>query len=111
MEAVLLKPKAYFLRTLSQETSKNTAKGVPKCIREALTHKDYATVFRNDDEVGKVMRRFQSSDHVVHTIQQKKWALSVVDNKRAWINKNESFPYGHFRLNDGPTEAKRPRLK
>ena len=81
MEAVLLKPKAYSLRTLRQETCKNTAKGVQKCIREALTHEEYAEVYRSGDEVGKAMRRFQSSNHVVHTIQQQKWALSSVDNR------------------------------
>ena len=109
LEAVLLKPKAYSLRTLREKTCKKAAKGVQKCIREGLSHEEYAAVYRHQDEVGKVMRRFQSTDHVVHTIKQEKWALSVVDNKRAWISKNESLPYGHFRL-DGPPAAKRPRL-
>jgi hypothetical protein len=111
LEAVFLKPKAYSLRTLRQETSKNTAKGVQKCIREALTHEEYAQVYRNTDEVGKAMRRFQSTNHVVHTIQQQKWALSSVDNKRAWVNSNESYPYGHYKLTEGPTAAKRSCLQ
>ena len=109
LEAVLLKPKAYSLRTLREKTCKKAAKGVQRCIREALSHEEYAAVYRVQDEVGKLMRRFQSADHVVHTIQQQKWALSVVDNKRAWISQNESLPYGHYRL-DGPPAEKRPRL-
>ena len=47
LEAVLLKPKAYSLRTLRQKTCKKAAKGVQRCIREALSHEEYAAVYRN----------------------------------------------------------------
>ena len=46
----------------------------------------------------KTTRRFQSTDHVIYTVETDKWALSAMDTKRAWIDKNRSLPYAHHSL-------------
>src|SRR5437773_4768966 len=66
-----------------------------------MPHEEYVKVFRTEEEVAaKSVRRFQSKKHIVHTIKQTKWALSVTDNKRAWIEINYSLPFGHYKINN-----------
>ena len=112
-EAVLLKPKCYSLLTNTLKTCKKTAKGVQRCVRTAISHQEYKNVYLHNMQVSKNMRRFQSKDHVVYTIQQNKWALSVADDKRAWVSKNKSLPFGHYGLATEfePSTPKRPRLE
>ena len=98
-ESVLLKPKAYSLKTSSSKTDKKTAKGVQYCVRKAIPHEDYVNVYKTQEEVVKKVRRFQSKEHIVYTIEQEKWALSITDTKRAWIDLNYSLPYGHYKIN------------
>ena len=107
-EAVLLKPKCYSMITHSG-SEKKRAKGVQSCVRQSLTHEKYYEVYERQMEIVRNTRRFQSTDHIVYTILQRKWCLSVTDTKRAWIDSNNSFPYGHYKL-DGEPEAKRVRL-
>jgi hypothetical protein len=100
IESVLLKPKAYSLKTSSNKTDKKTAKGVQYCVRRAIPHDDYVNVYKTQEEVTKRVRRFQSKDHIVYTIEQQKWALSITDTKRAWIKLNYSLPFGHYKINN-----------
>ena len=109
-EAVLLKPKCYSMIT-SNGTEKKTAKGVQYCVRQAIRHSSYLQVYKRQIELVRTVRRFQSKDHVVSTIQQQKWALSCTDTKRAWTGPNSSLPYGHHALEDGEPPARRPRLE
>ena len=97
--------------TASGKANKKTAKGVQYCVRQTIRHEEYLQVYHLQEELSKTTRRFNSKDHLVSTIEQKKWALSVTDSKRAWISINESLPYGHYKLEipDEPA-AKRLRL-
>jgi len=108
-EAVLLKPKCYSMITVAGY-EKKTAKGVQYCVRQAISHEKYRQVFERQIEIVRTVRRFQTENHVVSTIQQQKWALSCTDTKRAWISANTSLPYGHYALDDEPP-ARRPRLE
>jgi hypothetical protein len=109
VEAVLLKPKCYSMITESGLKNKKTAKGVQYCVKQALAHATYVEAFNHQLEIVRDTRRFQTKDHIVSTILQRKWALSATDNKRAWTAANDSVPYGHYSLTDGPTAAKHPR--
>src|SRR2546428_8058101 len=111
-EAVLLKPKAYSMITSSGKACKKTAKGVQYCVRQAIIHEEYLQVYLLQKELSKQVRNFQSKNHVVSTMQQQKWALSVVDNKRAWTGSNRSYPYGHYKLQDDDNQPaiKIPRI-
>ena len=100
--------------TVSGKANKKTAKGIQYCVRQALRHEEYVNVFKSQHELPCTVRRFQSTNHVVSTIELTKWALSATDNKRAWISGNESLPFGHYKLmNDDDEEEvarKKPRL-
>ena len=110
LETVLLKPKCYSMLTVTGK-EKKTAKGVQYCIRQAIPHSKYLEVYQRQIEVVRCVRRFQSKDHVVSTIQQMKWALSCTDTKRAWTGPNSSLPYGHHALEDGEPPIRRQRLE
>ena len=107
-EAVLLKPKCYSMITHSSNEKKR-AKGLQSCVRQSLTHAKYYEVYERQIVFVRNTRRFQSTDHIVYTIMQQKWCFSVTDTKRAWIDSNDSLPYGHYKLDDLP-KAKRVRL-
>ena len=97
-QAILLKPKCYSLQTVTGAEKKQRAKGVQRCVRQRLSHDDYVRTYEQQLEVQRNMRRFQSSKHVIYTVEQSKWALSALDNKRAWIDGNTSFAFGHVEL-------------
>jgi hypothetical protein len=111
VEAVLLKPKCYSMQTASGKVCKKRAKGVQYCVKNRIPHEKFVQVFRLQEELVRNTRRFETENHVVSTIEQRKWALSCMDTKRAWLDTNTSLPFGHYKLEgDGPTAAKRPRL-
>ena len=101
VEAVLLKPKCYSMKTASGKENKKRAKGIQYCVKERISHESYVQCFKLQEELVRNTRRFETNNHVVSTIQQNKWALSAFDTKRAWVTANESLPYGHFRLVGG----------
>jgi hypothetical protein len=109
-EAVLLKPKCYSMRTvLGYE--KKTAKGIQYCVKEAIGHSTYREVYERQIEILRPVRQFRSKDHVISTIEQRKWALSCTDTKRAWTEPNSSLPYGHYALKDGEPPARKARFE
>src|SRR3977135_4365053 len=96
-EVVLLAPKCYsFL--LADNVKKATAKGVGKVVKKTLTHEDYKNRFLLKTELCRDVRRMQSYNYVIYNIKQNKIALSFFENKRAWVDDNESFPYGHSKI-------------
>ena len=63
-------------------------------------------------EIISHVRRFKSKDHIVYTVEEQKWSLSVTDTKRAWVDDNTSLPYGHHSLKPiEPPPAKKARLE
>ena len=98
VEAVLLKPKCYSMKTASGKICKKRAKGVQYCVKERIPHEIFVQVYRLQEEIVRSTRRFETCNHVVTTIRQQKWALSSLDNKRAWVSANVSLPFGHYKL-------------
>jgi hypothetical protein len=98
VEAVLLKPKCYSMKTASGKICKKRAKGVQYCVKERIPHETFVQVYRLQEEIVRSTRRFETNNHVVSTIRQEKWALSALDNKRAWVGPNTSLPFGHYKL-------------
>ena len=97
-EVILLAPKCYSFQMLNNET-KATAKGVGRTVKKTFSHEDYRDRFFNQTELRKTIRRMQSNKHIIYNISQDKIALSFFENKRAWVDDNHSFPYGHYKLN------------
>ena len=100
VEAVLLKPKCYSMQTASGKVSNTRAKGVQYYVKNRIPHDKFVQVYQLQEELVRGTRRFESTNHVVSTIQQQKWALSSMDTKRAWVDANTSLSYGHYRLED-----------
>lgn len=58
-------------------------------------------------------RRIGSHLHQLYTLQYNKKTLSFFEDKRCWISRNESLPYGNFKLvenTDAPPPTKKRRV-
>ena len=104
MECVFLKPKCYSFK-VEGGTEKHRAKGIQRREVQRMTHDEYKTVFEMQRDVTKKVRRITSLKHQLYTVEQEKWALCALDNKRAWIDMNSSVPYGHYSLSDQPSTS------
>jgi hypothetical protein len=98
-EFVLLRPKSYSMRCY-QGAVKKRSKGVSRRKVKGFTHDDYKRVFQTEIEINANNRRMQSKLHVMYNIEQIKIALSLSDDKRAWVSNNLSYPYGFYNLRE-----------
>ncbi|KAG1697202.1 hypothetical protein GQR58_006038 [Nymphon striatum] len=98
LEAVFMKPKAYSLLTENSKYNKKTCKGISRHSFKNITHDDYLKTYMTYKEKFVNNRRIGSDHHEIYTFEENKKALSTYDNKRAWIAKNISLPYGHYFL-------------
>jgi hypothetical protein len=97
-EWVLLKPKCYSMCTVNEHEHKR-AKGVQRSVvANEIYHKDYVAIFEGCQDDYRSVRRFSSTRHTITTVEQRKKALSLWEDKRAWISLNESKAYGHHSL-------------
>ena len=62
----------------------------------SIRHQSYLDVYNNDTIIKAQQRRIASFTHQLVTIEQTKVALKCFDDKRNWINKNVSRPYGYI---------------
>lgn len=111
IEAVFLRPKCYSLKT-NEEACIKKAKGITyKTVKDVLTHDDYKNIYaayepHEHDEPTSPKRlcidqtTIRSINHQLHTVTSSKVALTCMDDKRVWISKNSSLPYGHCDLTE-----------
>ena len=90
-------PKMYSFIKVDGEVS-NRAKGVKKSKKDTLRHDNYREVYETRKSVSVNQTFLRSQHHVMRTVSMTKQALSVWEDKRCWINQNESIPYGHHKL-------------
>ena len=69
-----------------------------RAVAKTNTHQDYVERFEQRNVLFKNVKRMQSFSHIIYNVEQKKVALSCLDNKRAWVDENNSLPYGHHKL-------------
>jgi hypothetical protein len=97
-EWVLLRPKLYSMITRNNKEHKR-AKGIQRSVvNREITHNDYVLIFQNSSTKDVTVRRFDTQLHQIRTIQQRKRALSVFDDKRVWTDGNSSVAYGHYKI-------------
>lgn len=102
VEWILLRPKCYSMLTGDGKEIKR-AKGVRLAtIFNEITHKMYRGSYKKQKRHQHVQRRIGSNHHQMYNITYKKRTLSFFEDKRAWISKNHSLPFGNYRL--GPVE-------
>jgi len=99
-EIVMLTPKCYSMDIVGQEKNKCTAKGVGREVIKSLTHDAYKDRITLQSELVCKVKRMQSFKHEIFHIEQSKVALTFFDNKRFWVDGNNSLPYGHYRCRD-----------
>ena len=97
IECIFLKPKCYSFK-VQDNSEKRRAKGISRREVLRMSHGEYKLVYEMQSAVTKKIRRITSQKHQLNTIEQEKWALSALDNKRAWIDMNNSVPYGHYTI-------------
>lgn len=104
VEWILLRPKNYSMLTLSQNEKKR-AKGVRKfTLAKEIRHEDFIKAYKDQIDFNHVQRRIGSKKHQNYTLQYTKRTLTFFEDKRAWIGKNVSLPYGNHLL----TKDRRP---
>lgn len=107
-EWIFLRPKLYSMKVGTG--GKKAAKGIQKAVLQSeISHEDYVQAFELLKDMSVSVRRIASRNHRVFTIEQQKRALSVWEDKRAWIEPNKSLPYGHYAL--GHRASKRHQLQ
>lgn len=98
-EWILLRPKCYSMKKINNLGVHKRAKGIQRSVvASEILHEDYKKVFESGESQLRMVRGFQSKCHNVSTFSINKKALSIFEDKRAWIDNNESLAYGHYRL-------------
>ena len=110
-EMVLLKPKMYSMKFLdSTHHSIRRAKGIQRAVVRRIEHSDYRNVYYTEKDTNEQITVINSKNHIVETKTFRKRGLSLWEDKRCWINKNLSLPYGHYSLGLPPPSKRRKCL-
>ena len=107
-EMILLRPKMYSMKFKDTDSSIKRAKGISKHIVKNMKHDLYREAFEEKKTTRVQMTIIRSKQHTVQTTTFNKRALSAWEDKRMWLNENDSLPHGHV---DSPVPmAKRRRV-
>ena len=97
-DAIFLRPKCYSLFLFGNREHKR-AKGVQRAvITKAITHQDYVDLVESAVPLYATVRGFRSIEHIIPTVTTSKRALSLFEDKRAWVDTNLSYAYGHVNI-------------
>ena len=91
-EAVFLRNKSYCLN-IKQNRTHCKHKGVQD--HNKFTLEDYKYCLENNEIKYGVNYSFRSNKHEIAMVKQKKIALNTFDDKRCYIDKYNSIPWGH----------------
>ena len=91
-EAVFLRSKSYSLN-IKQNSSRCKHKGVQDHNKYTLG--DYKHCLENNEIKHGVNYSFRSNKHGITLVKQKKIALNTFDDKRCYIDKYISVPWGY----------------
>ena len=98
-EFVGLKSKLYSI-LFNDETQKRTAKGLNKCVlKNNVDHFHYKNEIKLDKNYLCQMRRIQSKNHQLRTLELNKLIFTCFDDKRFICEDGTTtIPYGHYKL-------------
>jgi hypothetical protein len=98
-EFVGLRAKMYSIS--SEQGEKKTAKGVSRqVVARKIRHEDYKSCLFKLAQTRETQVRIQSRNHLIHTVELNKVALSAFDDKRYLLDTVNSVPYGHYSIRD-----------
>src|SRR5207253_3851169 len=90
-----IKPKLYSVQ-FPDGTRKLGVKGVPK--RHAPSHEDFRAVLFNQRVITKTIPQIRQKAHQNMIIKPQKICAQGISTKRWFSSRNESLPFGHYRL-------------
>ena len=93
-EWIFLRPKCY---SLLGDKNSMRAKGVSLKNTE-ISHQSYLDCYNENKSVSVEQFRITTKNHQLYSIKSNKIALTNTDDKRVWIGKNKSVPYGHYSI-------------
>jgi len=109
-EWILLRPKAYSMQSATngnEGKDVKRAKGVRRAtLRKEITHATFREAYMSEMCFSHNQRRIGSNRHQLYNFQYKKRTLSFFEDKRCWVRKNFSLPFGNHKL-----QSERPALK
>ena len=110
IDGIFLRPKCYSL-LLEDGKDHKRAKGVQRSVLgKKINHQDYVDVVESAVPLYADVRGFRSTCHTISTLKTHKRALSLFEDKRAWVSGDLSFAYGHNAIFTYETPAKRLRF-
>ena len=99
-----LRPKSYSIEAYSYHSSVgspsstfelNKMKGIAQCVvRNEISHKNFKTIFTDTLPQRHSMRIIRSHLHHLYIEELEKLSLTLYDDKRFWISRQCSFPFG-----------------
>ena len=96
---VCLQPKLYSILTTCN-THKKSVKGITHANQMLLRHEKFVSVYNKSiPDVFTTEVGIRSKNHQLKTIQTTKRAISCMDTKRYWVNKEISYGYNHPEIN------------
>ena len=102
-EFILLRPKMYSMCYEDEDTvGIRRAKGIQTHVVRNLSHQDYLNVYNSTGETAHDMNTIESKAHIIRTKSFRKRSLSIWEDKRFWVDKNFSVPYGFMKEVPGP---------
>jgi hypothetical protein len=83
---------------LSEGKEKMTAKGCPKAsVKKQLNFDKYYSTIMDGLVTDIDFKCIRHKNHQLYTMGINKVGLTEYDNKRYYLNSNESRPYGHYK--------------
>ena len=105
-EFIGLKPKMYSFKIDKKhedptaELEYKKAKGVPKKqVKRALNFENYRKTLEEQANEKIKFNSIRSYQHQLFSITCNKQGLSNYDNKRYYFSNKESYPHGHYKIN------------
>ena len=96
-----LKPKSYAFKIYKQDKEEKKSKGIVKHkVKRELNYKKYLETLEDNRCDTVSFNSIRSKNHQIYSINQVKMALSSYDNKRYYLDKVNSLPYGHYGIPD-----------
>jgi hypothetical protein len=96
LDWVFLRAKLY---SMLQEGAVTVSKAKGVSLKQtALTHRNYIDQLESSVPTFVKQRRIGSANHQLFTYESSKIALSAQDDKRHWVDANDSVAYGHHTL-------------
>jgi hypothetical protein len=109
-EIIMLRPKMYSLKFKNDVNTIKRAKGITRSVVTRLNHNEYRAVFEQLYTTKVDMTVIQSRNHSLNTVTFRKRALCAWEDKRVWIDVNESLPHGNVGSPVPPPKRRRIAL-